>query len=229
MKPPTATNNYRHGKSPMKVLVTGHLGFVGTHLVRALNARGDLVHGLDLKDGHDINGALMPRKVDRVYHLAAQVDAQTENARLDAWTNIFGTLRVLKYYGAKVVLASSSMVNYPDTPYAISKRAAEDYARMYGASVVRFCNLYGEGGHSVIDVFREAEELTIFGDGNQLRSYAPVEAAVAALLAAQSGELTVLPGEIMTVREAAAHFGNGKPITFAPARKHDPQNAIQIT
>ena len=36
-----------------KVLVTGHRGFVGRHLTRALRARGDTVVGIDLRAGHD--------------------------------------------------------------------------------------------------------------------------------------------------------------------------------
>jgi nucleoside-diphosphate-sugar epimerase len=69
-------------------------------------------------------------------------------------------------------------VNYPLTPYAISKRAAEDYALFYGAAVVRFCNLYGAGGHGAIDRFRDGDRIEIRGSGEQLRTYAPVEDAV---------------------------------------------------
>lgn len=212
----------------MRTIVTGHLGFVGSHLCNELHHRGDAVIGLDLKDGNDINTCLLPRDrdVDRVFHLAAQVDASNPNARLDAWANIFGTLRILRYYGDKVVFASSSMVNYPITPYAISKRAAEDYARMHDAAVVRFCNLYGEGGHSVIDKFRDADTLTVYGNGRQRRTYARVEDAVKALLDAVPGTLTLLPGEDHRVIDLAS--ATGKPITFAPARTYDPADATQL-
>lgn len=214
----------------MKVLVTGHLGFVGSHLCKALHRRGHSVIGVDLKDGHDVNTCVLPRHVDRVFHLAAQVDASNPNTRLDAYSNIFGTLRILKYYGDKVVFASSSMVNYPVTPYAISKRAAEDYARMHGAAVVRFCNLYGEGGHSVIDKFRDTPKegtLTVFGDGHQIRTYAPVEAAVKALLEVAPGELTLLPGQNKTVNEIAFEHAMDKKIVYAAAREYDPKEAVQ--
>ncbi len=199
----------------MTVLVTGHRGFVGSHLCAALDARHVPVIGIDLKEGQDILAAEL-QEVDRVYHLAAQTNAQSGDVLADAQVNIMGTLRLLQRYGSRLVFASSSAVNYPGTPYAISKRAGEDYARMVGAAVVRFCNLHGPGGHGVFESFAEADVMVIRGDGNQLRTYAHVGAAVHALLQARPGDLHVLQGEDRTVREIAAMYP-GKPITYAPA------------
>lgn len=211
----------------MRVLVTGHRGFVGTHLRRALAGSGAEVLGIDLKEDQDILSANLP-EVDRVYHLAAQTDAQAMDAGADASVNIMGSLRIFERYRGKVVFASSSMVNYPITPYAISKRAGEDYARFYGCAVVRFCNLYGEGGHSVADKFREASVLNVYGTGQQLRTYAPVSAAVAAMLSVKPGELHVLQGQDLTVNDVAAMFPR-KPVNRLPAKPldliHAPQRA----
>lgn len=193
------------GLGGVKVLVTGHRGFVGGHLCKRL---GDVV-GIDLRDGDDILTADLP-EVDRVYHLAANTDAQCADVAADARVNIMGTLRLLERYGDRVVFASSSMVAYPVTPYGISKLAAEKYCRVYGGAVVRFCNLFGEGGHSVIDRFREGRG-TIRGDGSQLRTYAPVENAVEALLSVKAGELMILPGADMTVNDVAAMYPGDHP------------------
>lgn len=200
----------------MTIVVTGHRGFVGGHLLRAI--QGPVI-GLDLADGNDILTCDLP-DADRVFHLAACTDAQAADAGADARTNIMGTLRLLDRYGPAVVFASSSMVNYPVTPYAISKLAGEKYCALYGAAVVRFCNLFGEGGHSVIDRFREAEVLRVRGNGEQLRTYAHVGEAVAALLAAQPGALTVLPGRDKTVNDIAAMWP-AKPIEREPATALD--------
>src|SRR4051794_27143337 len=127
----------------MRALVTGHAGFVGIHLCKELVRRGYGVMGIDLKYGADIVTCELP-DADRVFHLAAQTDAQCEDVGKDAAVNIVGSIRVFERYRDKAVFASLSMVMYPVTPYAISKGAAEDYARYYGAAVVRFCNLYGE-------------------------------------------------------------------------------------
>lgn len=204
------------------IVVTGHRGFVGRHLCRALGA-GFI--GLDVKTGTDILDCALP-EASRVFHLAAQTDAQSNDAASDARTNILGTLRLLDRYGARVVFASTSAVNYPVAPYAISKRAAESYARLYGGAVVRFCNLYGEGGHSVIDRFAAENSLVIRGNGEQRRTYAPVQSAVVALLAARPGEMIVLPGKTMSVNEVAAMFP-GKPVTHAAASKLDLPEMVQ--
>ena len=37
----------------MKVLITGHKGFVGSHFLNYFKERGDHVVGIDIKDGLD--------------------------------------------------------------------------------------------------------------------------------------------------------------------------------
>ncbi len=212
----------------MKVLVTGSRGFVGKHLVKALIERGDEVFEIDLKIDLDITDCYLP-DVDKVYHLAAQTNAQSEDAFNDAEINILGSLRIFERYREKCVFASTSMVNYPYSPYAISKKACEDYARFYRVGVVRFCNLYGEGGHCAIDKFRNAERITIYGKGNQLRTYAPVEKAVEALLDAGGGWggiVNVLGGKEYTVLEIASWF-SGKPVDWLEQSKLDIMRAPQ--
>lgn len=209
-----------------KVLVTGHLGFVGRHLCKTLIEQGYEVVGLDTRNGNDILNCDLP-EADLVFHLAAQTDAQSEDVEDDALTNVIGSIKVFERYRDKVVFASSSMVNYPVSPYAISKRAAEDYARYFGCAIVRFCNLYGAGGHSAIDKFRESERLKIYGSGDQLRTYAPVSDAVDALLAAVPGTTIVLKGENYTVNEVAERFAY-KEVDRLPARKLDPMDGRQV-
>lgn len=207
------------------IVVTGHMGFVGKHLLNEL--RGTIM-GIDTKMGEDILSCVLPdpEKVDKVYHLAAQTDAQCYDLAKDAMINIMGTVRLLALYGSKVVLASTSMVNHPVCPYALSKRAAEDYARLHGAAIVRFPNLYGEGGHSVIDRFAEEDVLEIRGSGEQKRTFAHVSIAVTALLTAQPGRLSMVTGKVMSVNDAAAMHPD-KPVRHVPASVLDPMEVIQ--
>ena len=209
----------------MRVVVTGSAGFIGTHLVKALHERGDFVIGLDRLTGDDILDCELP-DADRVFHLAAQTDAYCQDAERDARTNIIGSLRIFQRYGSRVVFASSAMVNYPANFYAIGKRACEDYAKLFGIGIVRFCNITGEGGHSVFEKFADAETLTVYGTGEQRRNYADVSLAVAALLENRGG-LSVLEGEELTVNEIADMF-IGKPRRYVSARPGDILDGRQV-
>lgn len=209
----------------MIALVTGSEGFIAKHLIRALEERGDKVFGLDRKKGWlDINNCLLP-EADIVYHLAAQTDAYNLNMWQNIEDNINATTRVCYYYKDKVIHASSSMVNYPFNPYAITKAAAESIALFYGAKVVRFCNIYGEGGHSVIDKFEKADELTIYGDGKQMRTYEHVSNAVEMMLAPTDQKIRLLHGRDLSVLDIAQFYH--KNIKYEPARPGDLQWACQ--
>lgn len=209
----------------MRAVVTGSAGFIGSHLVAELQARGHEVLGIDLIGGLDILTCDLP-DADRVFHLAAQTDAYCQDAEADARANILGSLRVFKRYGSRVTFASSALVNYPSNFYAIGKRACEDYAKVFGAGVVRLCNITGVGGHSVFEKFEAADELTIFGTGMQRRHYADVSEAVSALINCRGG-LVVLRGEELTVNQIADRFPN-KPRRYAPAKNGDMIDGRQL-
>ncbi len=209
----------------MKILVTGNLGFIGGHLERHLKEIGHEVVGIDLKGGLDILTAELP-EVDKVVHLAAQVDAFYKDAYKDAETNVLGTIRLMERYREKMVFISSGMVNYPQSPYAISKKCGELYASFFGCTVVRLTNIYGEGGHSCWDRFREADVMMIYGSGEQRRTYASVEDACKLITKAMhEGGFHILPGDEYTVNELADKFD--KPRKHLPERELDLLNAVQ--
>ncbi|MGG1880073.1 NAD-dependent epimerase/dehydratase family protein [Paenibacillus cisolokensis] len=119
----------------MKMVVTGGAGFIGSHLVDGLVARGCEVHVIDnLTTGDpgrphseailhvaDVNSQqttdyLALLKPDVVFHLAAQADVQRSIADPyeDADTNVLGTINILeacrKSKIRKIVFASTSGV-----------------------------------------------------------------------------------------------------------------------
>jgi UDP-glucose 4-epimerase len=130
----------------MRVIVTGGAGFIGSHLVDALLARGDEVHvvdnlatgsrenlapaatlhELDIRDEavEELAGRVQP---EVVFHLAAQADVGTsvERPEFDADVNVIGTVRMLeaaRAAGARVVFTSSGGAIYGEC----ARPASED-------------------------------------------------------------------------------------------------------
>lgn len=199
------------------------MGFIGMHLCKMLKQDGHDVIGLDLKNGYDIIDCSLPERdeVDCVFHLAAQTDARCKDALRDVRDNVVTAVRVMQRYDSKVVFSSSCAVNYPTSPYAISKLACEHYAKIFGCGVVRFCNIYGEGGHGFIDKYSDCEFVNANLPGDQIRTYANVIDACEALLTCRSGELKILAGVDMTVKEIIADQYQGKKVNWLPPNKFD--------
>ena len=149
----------------MRVLVTGASGFLGYHLIQALDNRGHetITAGRSIdrivKTGEDF---------DAVIHLAAQTEVG--KAVLDPVAtfegNVAGTWRVLEFcrtmkigrvlvastdkaFGRSVAPYNENTPLLPDRPYETSKACvdliARTYAATYGMSVAvtRCVNLYG--------------------------------------------------------------------------------------
>lgn len=130
----------------MRAIVTGGAGFIGSHVVDALVARGDhvtvvdsLVHGseenvpeaaeLHVRDIRepldDLFDAVRP---ELVFHLAAQADVRVsvDDPVEDATVNVLGTVRILeaaRRHAAQVVFSSTGGAIYGEC----TEPAREDF------------------------------------------------------------------------------------------------------
>jgi UDP-glucose 4-epimerase len=141
----------------MRAIVTGGAGFIGSHVVDALVARGDevtvidsLVHGsednvsagaeLHVRDIRepldDVFDAVRP---EVVYHLAAQADVRVsvEHPVDDAEVNVVGTIRILegaRRHGAQVVFASTGGAIYGECAEPAREDGAREPLSPYGTA-----------------------------------------------------------------------------------------------
>lgn len=155
------------------ILVTGGLGFVGSHLVDRLVSDGHIVTIIDNlstatssesnlnKEAQWINCDVrdikkQTRKYDVIYHMAAIARIQPSFKDPESYfaSNVQGTLAVLEYArknASKVVYAgsSSAFAGPYKNPYTFTKWQGEElckmYAKVFNVSTVisRFFNVYG--------------------------------------------------------------------------------------
>lgn len=190
------------------ILVTGHNGYIGSHIYKRLLHLGYKARGIDLKDGEDILHCLPNENFDYVFHLAAcpRVEYSVQHPSYTMKQNVLVTSTLLEWakdHGVKrVIFSSSSAVmgdndgTGPKSPYGLHKLMNEMecrlYSELYGLDTVclRYFNAYSEdqefgGPYSTaicawMEMIKQGKPLRIDGDGEQTRDLVHVEDIVSA-------------------------------------------------
>ena len=190
----------------MKILVTGHRGYIGSKLFKKLDDGINIVHGLDLKDGRDVLHHLPNTSYDYVFHLAAfpKVQQSVEEPSDTFRNNAYATSVLLEWAKnhnvKRVIFSSSSAVKGngqgPTSPYGLHKFISEKecslYSKLFGLDTVclRYYNVYSEdqkygGPYSTVisawmHMIRQGKPLQIDGDGEQTRDFIHVDDIISA-------------------------------------------------
>ena len=161
----------------------------------------------DIENRSALNRVFKIHKFDAVMNLAARAGVRysLKNPYIYLSTNAGGTLNLLEQCREqgikKFVLASTSSLyagqkmpfneklsgNTPISPYAASKKAAEEMTYVYhhlyniDISVLRYFTVYGPAGRPDMSPFRfikwiaEGTPIQLFGDGSQIRDFTYVD------------------------------------------------------
>jgi UDP-glucuronate 4-epimerase len=168
----------------MKILITGHEGFIGTHLINKLKGSGIQWDGYDLINGDDVRNKLRLEKVieagnyDFVVHMAALAGVRRGEEYPDEYisTNVLGTKNIVDLcnrYKVKLIFFSSSSVlggnprddenglveemQYnPKSLYAITKVAGEQIVSQCTEKyfIIRPFTVYGENGRPDMVIYK---------------------------------------------------------------------------
>lgn len=178
----------------MRILITGHRGFIGSHALRAFRGKGHEVVGYDRKEGHDLSlgvwiDLLVGTAPNVIVHLASS--CSTPGSVRDPLGTFRDTVvtattvcEVARETGAVLLLTSSVKARDGKTPYGAAKHMAETWAIEMGKAfsfpviVDRPGTIYGPGQEGseesgwiawFLKAQKDGLEVIIDGDGGQMR------------------------------------------------------------
>ena len=182
----------------MRLLITGHQGFIGTHLFKKIKQDHSDIEliGIDKKSGFDITDyerLMTLQHVDLIVHLAATCSSAKSitDPKSDFTDNVIGTFNVCelaKKHKAGIIYSSSCKVQPNEkgsrAPYGLSKYVGELYIQEYAKDfniefvINRPGTVYGPGQVAsaesgwltwFIQASTKGQKITINGDGKQTR------------------------------------------------------------
>lgn len=172
----------------MRVLVTGHKGFIGSNFVSRLAGTEHEVVGFDIGD------TFPEGRYDVIVHLAARGLIRKSKGLPYAYfkDDMDLTLQFLeksRVDGSRFVFPSSGATALPTNPYSLSKKQAVEWINLYRhlydlkAYDLKFFNIYGHGSRKggvylFAKMALEGGPVELLGDGEDIRDFVYVEDVV---------------------------------------------------
>ena len=200
----------------MKILVTGHKGFIGSHVYNYFKDAGDEVDGYDRPD--DLGDFKTDKIYDVVIHLAANaaIREAVENPDLFWENNVEKSKPIFDYCrdnNVRCLYASSAAVyEWWINAYGISKKVNEVQAPPNSVGM-RFFNVYAEKVSRTDMLYRMLEDKTATYLTRHKRDWIHVDdivSAIATLIpSSYTGVLDVGTGDPVSVIDLATKMGMG--------------------
>lgn len=172
----------------MKILVTGHKGFIGTVIYNQLKKKNYDVTGIDAGD------SIPDSAFDFIIHMGARTLIRMSRDKPYEYfhDNMDLSMRVLELarkYNSTVIYPTSGSVSEATNPYSLAKKQVvewiELYHNLYGVRrhILKFFNIYGPSSRKgAVFLFCSAalknEPVTIYGDGSHVRDFINVNDVV---------------------------------------------------
>lgn len=175
----------------MKILLTGHKGFIGTVIYKEFKRKGYDIDGIDAGD------TIPDKHYDFILHMGARTLIRLSKEKPFEYfeDNVVLSLKILELarkYGSTIVFPTSGSVSEATNPYSLSKKQIvewiELYHNLYGVKrhVLKFYNIYGPTSRKgAVFLFSNAslknEPVTVYGDGTHVRDFIHVNDVVRGL------------------------------------------------
>jgi len=135
----------------MKIIVTGHKGFIGSNLKKELEKKYEVV-GVEIEDLPNLSTILHDTKPNAIFHVGACSDTLNEQLDWMMETNWESTVLISNYCSQVNIplIYSSTAAIYGDLHgyknlYAWSKYTAEQHVVTNKQIALRYFNVYGPG------------------------------------------------------------------------------------
>ena len=194
----------------MKILLTGHKGFIGSAIYAYLKEQDFDVEGIDAGD------KIPDRDFDFIIHMGARTLIRLSRDKPYEYfeDNVVLSMKILELarkYGSTVVYPTSGSVSEATNPYSLAKKQVvewiELYHNLYGLKrhVLKFYNIYGPTSRKgAVYLFCNAalgkQPITVYGDGTHVRDFINVDDVV-------RGIEMIIKGQ---VKEGYHEMGSGK-------------------